>query len=84
MPESYRQVKADVVKVLKGADSVAITTDGWTSRATQSYVTITAHVITAEWEMASFVLQTCPLFETHSGTNIAQVLKEAVPEWNLE
>ncbi|XP_022043243.2 E3 SUMO-protein ligase ZBED1-like [Acanthochromis polyacanthus] len=84
MPELYRQVKADVVTVLENADSVAITTDGWTSRATQSYLTITAHVITPEWKMASFVLQTRPLFETHTGTNIAQVLREAVAEWKLD
>lgn len=34
--------------------------------------------------MVSFVLQTCPLFQTHSGTNIAQVLTEAVAKWELE
>ncbi|XP_051805174.1 E3 SUMO-protein ligase ZBED1-like [Acanthochromis polyacanthus] len=34
--------------------------------------------------MASFVLQTRPLFETHTGTNIAQVLREAVAEWKLD
>lgn len=84
MPELYRQVKANVIEVLEKAESVAITTDGWTSRATQSYLTITAHVITAEWKMVSFVLQTRPLFETHSGTNIAQVLTDAVAEWKLE
>lgn len=44
----------------KGADSVSIKTSGWTSRAMQSYylVTITAHVISADWELAGFVLQT--------------------------
>ncbi|XP_041834229.1 E3 SUMO-protein ligase ZBED1-like [Melanotaenia boesemani] len=84
MPELYRQVKAHVVAVLGEATNVAITTDRWTSRATQSYVTITAHVITAEWEMVSFVLQTHPLFEKHSGSNIAQVLRDSVSEWKLE
>lgn len=84
MPALYKEAKAHVVQALGAADSVAITTDGWTSRATQSYVNITACVITADWEMASFVLQTRPLFETHSGVNIAEVLKEAVTEWQLE
>lgn len=34
--------------------------------------------------MVNFVLQTRPLFETHTGTNIAEVLKSAVSEWGLQ
>lgn len=34
--------------------------------------------------MANFVLQTRPLFEAHTGVNIAEVLKSAVTEWELE
>ncbi|KAE8295674.1 hypothetical protein D5F01_LYC06609 [Larimichthys crocea] len=84
VPKLYQEVRAHVVEILQRADTVSITTDGWTSRATQSYVTITVHVINAEWELAGFVLQTRPLLESHTGTNIAEVLKEAVAEWQLE
>lgn len=48
IPALYNEVKANVIDGLKKAESVAITTDGWTSRAVQSYITITAHVITTE------------------------------------
>ncbi|KAJ8366496.1 hypothetical protein AAFF_G00353330 [Aldrovandia affinis] len=58
--------------------------DEWTSRPMESYVTVTAHYITAEWEMQSMVLQTRPLYESHTGTNLAQVLIEAEAEWELE
>lgn len=34
--------------------------------------------------MKSFVLQTRPLFESHTGTNIADVLKATIQEWELE
>ncbi|ROL47946.1 Zinc finger BED domain-containing protein 1 [Anabarilius grahami] len=34
--------------------------------------------------MVNFVLQTRPLFETHTGANIAEVLKSAVSEWGLQ
>ena len=84
MPKLYQEVRAHVVEVCRRADTVSITTDGWTSRAMQSYITITAHVINAEWELAGFVLQTRPLLESHTGANIAEVLKEAVAEWQLE
>uniref|UniRef100_A0A9J7Y5E2 BED-type domain-containing protein n=1 Tax=Cyprinus carpio carpio TaxID=630221 RepID=A0A9J7Y5E2_CYPCA len=84
MPALYRETKSKVIETLRKAYSVSITTDGWTSRATQSYLTVTAHVITSEWEMVNFVLQTRPLFETHTGANIAEVLKSAVSEWGLQ
>lgn len=41
-------------------------------------------MITSKWEVANFVLQTRPLFETHTGANIAEVLKSAVSEWGLQ
>ncbi|XP_068756392.1 E3 SUMO-protein ligase ZBED1-like [Montipora capricornis] len=65
------------------AVAVALTTDGWTSRATESYVTITCNYINKEWKLRSDVLQTRCLPESHTGVNIANVLREAVHEWNL-
>ncbi len=84
VPALYCEAKAKVLDGLKKAENVAITTDGWTSRACQSYITVMAHVITTEWEIKSFVLQTRQHFESHTGTNIAEVLKAAIQEWELE
>ncbi|KAL0154283.1 hypothetical protein M9458_050396 [Cirrhinus mrigala] len=63
-------------KSLKQAECISITTDG--------YVTITAHAMTSEWEIKTFVLQTRVLFESHTGHNIGEVLKSAVSEWELD
>ncbi|XP_040183654.1 E3 SUMO-protein ligase ZBED1-like [Rana temporaria] len=82
--ELYEQEKKKVVDELSQASSVALTTDGWMSRGTESYVTITAHFITADWEMRSPVLQTRPLYESHTSAHLAQVLTEAVDEWKLK
>ncbi|XP_040188247.1 E3 SUMO-protein ligase ZBED1-like [Rana temporaria] len=84
VPELYEQEKKKVVDELSQASSVALTTDGWTSRGTESYITITAHFITADWEMRSPVLQTRPLYESHTSAHLAQVLTEAVDEWKLK
>ncbi|KAJ8352218.1 hypothetical protein SKAU_G00236940 [Synaphobranchus kaupii] len=84
IPALYKQTKEKVIQTLRQANSIAITTDGWTSRATESFITITAHVITDEWEMLSFVLQTRPLYEAHTGVHIAEILRSAVAEWELE
>ncbi|XP_039503629.1 E3 SUMO-protein ligase ZBED1-like [Pimephales promelas] len=83
IPEIYNETKQSVKECLKNADCVALTTDSWTSRATQSYVTITAEVINEKWEKKSFVLQTRELSESHTGVNIAHVLRNALSEWEL-
>ncbi len=54
--------KAKVEEGLSTAETIAITTDGWTSRATDSYMTITAHYITGNWQIANHVLQTRPVY----------------------
>lgn len=56
IPEIYTKVSAELKKELKG-NYVAITTDGWTSRATESYVTITSSHINHEWNIKNYVLQ---------------------------
>ncbi len=54
------------------------------SRATESYVTITSHHISDEWEMVKHVLQTRAMHESHTSSNIADLLKRAVDEWGLQ
>ena len=84
LPKLYNETKQKVTQRLEDVDTIAITTDGWTSRATESYITITAHGITSDWEMVNFVLQTCPLYESHTGLNIGEVITTVVDEWNLK
>ena len=83
VPQLYEEVKLGVISQLNCAPAVALTTDGWTSRATQSYETITAHFINDEWDMTNYVLQTRVLGEVHTGHNLAVGLKKAMSFWNL-
>ena len=61
---------------------VALTCDFWTSAVCQSYLTVTAHYID-DWNMASHVLVTREIAESHTGENIAGNLKDVVREWNI-
>ena len=80
----YREVKGVVEKGLNDVSDVAITTDAWTSLATESYVTVTVHYITKEWQMKSAVLDTSELDERHSAENLAIRLELVKADWNLE
>ncbi|XP_051990723.1 E3 SUMO-protein ligase ZBED1-like isoform X2 [Xyrauchen texanus] len=84
VPRMYEEVKQEVKTSLASAERVALTCDGWTSRATESYITITAHHINENWELISHVLQTRAMHESHTGSNIAELLKVALEEWDIK
>lgn len=83
IPELYQQVRRGVAEDLSDAACVALTTDGWTSRATQAYLTVTAHYISSEWRMKCFVLQTRPLHESHTSEHLSEALTQALRDWKL-
>ncbi|KAK0143586.1 Zinc finger BED domain-containing protein 1 [Merluccius polli] len=84
IPNLYNEVKARVKCDLVKATRVAITTDGWTSRTTEAYVTVTSHHIDSDWNIKNYVLQTRVLNEAHTWKNIRCVLKEACIEWEIK
>ena len=84
IPSMYNDVKEKVIEGLSSAHLVALTTDCWTSRATQSFMTVTAHFINDDWEIKNPVLQTRPIYEAHTSEHLAEVLREVVVEWKLD
>ncbi len=84
IPKLYDETRGEFEKELSDTAHVALTTDGWTSRATESFLTVTAHYITSEWEMRSCVLQTRPIYESHTSEHLSEMLTDAVAEWKLE
>lgn len=81
IPALYNETKAHVMEALQKAGRVAITCDAWTSVATESYITVTAHFITDNWQLESHVLQMRAMFESHTGANVAELLQEVAEEW---
>lgn len=82
IPKLYDETKSKVSEDLKQASFIALTTYSWTSRATQSYNTVTAHFI-HDWEMKSCVLQTTTMDKSHTAENLSEFLLQVVADWNL-
>ncbi|GAA6065516.1 E3 SUMO-protein ligase ZBED1-like [Tachysurus ichikawai] len=82
IPDLYEKTCNSIVYELAQAQSLALTTDGWTSRATVSYLTVTVHYM-SDWEMKSAVLQTRPLYESHTSAHLAEELTNPVNTWKL-
>lgn len=83
IPNLYNKVKSRVISELKEVSFVSITTDSWTSRATQNYVAVTAHFIDNSWASKNYTLQTKQLSESHTGGKLAEELKSTIQDWNL-
>lgn len=61
-----------------------LTTDGWTcSSHRKSYITVTAHYLTDNFQPKSYVLDTCELGKSSTGESIAKVLSEIIKNYDL-
>ena len=75
--------KAAIVAQLQG-NMIALTTDIWTSRATQSFATTTAHFINKEWNLTSCVLETIHFPGHHTGISISEKIQETLGHYNID
>ena len=60
---------------LAKVNHISITTDTWTSQATTSFLTVTAHTLDEDWNMVSRVLQTREFKQPHDGEHIKQIIR---------
>ena len=72
--KDFEDGKAAVIKQLHGSSSIALTTDIWTSRATQSFATTTAHFLDQHWNLTTCVLETVHFPGHHTGTTWRETL----------
>lgn len=58
IPWMYSETCDKVSEQLEKASSFSMTTDLWSSRTIQPYMSLTAHYVDAKWKLQSFCLQT--------------------------
>ena len=82
--EGEKRSRACVVlsDILLEQPAIALTTDLWTSHATQGYITLTAHFIDKSWDMSQ-VLATRLVEVRHTGSNIATEITKILAEFKL-
>ena len=68
---------------MNGAKYFAATTDLWTSCNNHPYLSFTVYFIDDDWLLQSFCLDTVPLFEDHTGQNIAEAIGDILENWGL-
>ncbi|CAH1379147.1 unnamed protein product, partial [Tenebrio molitor] len=84
LPELYNEIKEKLRIYLETVESVALTTDLWTSNySTISYMTVTCHFL-KEKKLVSTVLDTLQLAGTHNAENISTCLQDIIKTWKLD
>ena len=74
----------DLQKVLDEVEHCSMTTDFWTSRACEGFVTVTCHIIDKEWNYLSYVLNTYQVtILSHTAEKKASELKAVTNRWNI-
>ena len=64
--------------------SLVLTTDIWTSAATEAYISVMGHFITPYWDLCSCVLETTGFPDHHTGPAIAIKLQEIIANFEVE
>ena len=82
--EKYEVAKSTLAEMLKEPTNIALSTDIWTSIATQAYITVAAHFISPDWELNTFLLQTINFPENHTAENISEKIKEILANFSLD
>ena len=81
----YRVLKRVVRGGISGQDSVALTTDMWTSRAGDAYFSLTTHYITPnDFEMKHNSLQCHFMPGSHDHVLISTAIRDSLKEWCID
>lgn len=80
----YHETREKVKEEMSLSNRHAVTTDGWQSNATESFVTYTCHFITPDLVLKSRLLDTLHTPGSHSGLRLSEELNKVVTSWGLK
>ena len=61
----WDETKLAIKRILDSINSIALTTDAWTSIGEHSFITVTSHVIDSSFKMHSFALEAFEMMTSH-------------------
>lgn len=80
----YKKKYEDIKKRISEGESICLTTDAWTSKANESYISLTAHFISKDWKLNSLFLNCFKTVNDHTAENLKNELLEVVNKWDIQ
>jgi hypothetical protein len=84
IPALFESEKTKLFQELQSSHAVSLTSDAWTSRSTESYLTITCHFVNKDWKLCSRILQTEKFHGSHTGERVGYELKNCMMNWAIQ
>ena len=86
VPTMYKNLKREIIYRITtefvGMPSYCFSTDIWSSRALDSYISFCLIYLTADFQMRSYTLENKP-FVAHTGEAILESLEKSIEDWSL-
>ena len=83
IPNKCEDLNKVMCTALRRASSVSVTVDIWSSRQMRSFLGITAHYISPDWELRSAMLACKPFSERHTAENISAQFEETLTVFDI-
>jgi len=84
IPTLYEQTRTSVAAEVQEIEFFSATTDLWSSKTMEPYLSYTIHYVGSDWQMHSRCLQTSFCQEDHTGENLAAALRASLESWDLD
>lgn len=83
LPQLYEECREKLENNLRNVKYFATTSDLWSSRTSEPYMSLTIHYIDEEWCLQSRCLQTAYFPEDHTAEILSAGLEDALASWGL-
>ena len=83
LPQLVQEVQDQIKEVVMKTNSVAITTDGWTSRTGVSFLGITAHYLDKKGKLTRTCLDVSSFHHRHTSDNIKDRITAVLKDYSL-
>lgn len=81
----YQEDKLKIEAILKDSPGrISFTTDCWTSPSTKSFLSLTAHFISKEWELKNIIIDFIQTQDSHTGINLMNAFLLGIKNMSLE
>lgn len=84
VPKLYNDTRMSVMADLSQSDFYSATTDIWSSIGLYPYISLTIHFISKNWNLETRVLETYPMPQDHTASNISEIIEDMLQLWQIE
>lgn len=83
IPDLFDNCKKGIEAQLVDAETVCITTECWTSCVNHSFMAVTCHFITKDFEIKSILLQCSHIKGSHTAEFLRDQINKTITEWKI-